>query len=116
MNLNRSSILSLLIISPSLALASDPTPLFVIFIAWPMIAIAIVFFLLVFLKIKNSLTCNLAFLLWHFLVIAWASDGGAGGYMAKEGEWVWLSLSINIFSILFWFFQNSKAGKNHKST
>lgn len=113
LELNRFFVLSTLLILPSVTLASDPTPLFVIFIAWPMIGIAIVLFILVFLKRKNSLTCNLAFLLWHFLVIAWASDVG---YMAVEGEWVWFSLVINISSIVLWFIHNFKKDKNHENT
>lgn len=111
--MNRFFILSAFLVFSGAAIASDPTPLFIIFIAWPMIAISIVLFLVVFFMWKNALTSNLVFLFWHFLVIAWASDVG---YMKAEGGWIWFSLAINIASIIFWFSQDSRKNGNHENT
>lgn len=98
-----------LLVFPSIVVASDPTPLFPIFVAWPLFSISVFLFIPVFLKAKNSLFVNLVLLIIHVLVILWASDVG---YMKSSGGVVWLSLVVNIFSIVYWLFKNIKKLSN----
>lgn len=92
-----------LLVFPSIVVASDPTPLFPIFVAWPLFSISVFLFVPVFLKTKNSLFVNLVLLIIHVLVILWASDVG---YMKSSGGVVWLSLAVNVCSIVYWLIKN----------
>ena len=94
----------LLLVFPGLVFASDPTPLFAIFIAWPLFLISLFLFIPVFLKAKNSLFVNLVLLIVHVFIILWASDVG---YMKISGGVVWLSLLVNSCSIVYWFINNT---------
>jgi hypothetical protein len=93
--------------------ASDPTPLFAIFIAWPLLAISLLFFIVALLRAKNSLFVNLVLLSFHFLVIVWATDVG---YMKAGGDVVLLSLIVNFCSIVYWFAKNKKNTNNGSNT
>lgn len=101
-----------MLILPNIAFASDPTPLFLFFIAWPLLATSILFFILVFIKARNALFINLVLLIAHILVILWASDVG---YMKVKGSWVWFSLTINLGSIILWLI-NTKRNDSDKCT
>lgn len=98
-----------LLVFPSIVVASDPTPLFPIFVAWPLFAISLLLFIPVYLKAKNSLFVNLVLLIIHVLVILWASDVG---YMKASGGVVWLSLVVNICSIVYWLIKNTEKPNN----
>ncbi len=95
-----------LILVSSSAYASDPTPLFVIIVAIPLLVFAILFFILcVFLPRFGLIVMGLMLFL-HAAILAWASDVG---YMETAGGWVLLSVGINIAGIPLAIFKLNKA-------
>jgi hypothetical protein len=82
---------------PSTVFASDPTPLFVMFIEIPILVISCFVLFICFLshKIGGVLLCLL--LIGSFIVHAWASDVG---YMDSAGNFLNLSFLIDIVSVV----------------
>jgi hypothetical protein len=90
---------------PGMAMASDPQPLFEIFIEWPLVFFSVFLFLVAILRLRNSLVVNLILLPVHLLVIWWALEVD---YMGKEDNVLWLSLAVNIVSVVIGFLKISK--------
>ena len=81
----------------SYAFASDPTPLFVIFIAFPLIGLGVIFCLISVFAPKGGLVTGIILLLVHILILPWTSGAG---YMDSAGGWMALSFIINVSVIL----------------
>jgi len=85
-----------LFVAPSAALASDPTPLFVLFIEMPILGFSILFLLVCFGAPKVGLVLSTLLLIGSLFVVGWAS----GGYMDDAGGFLLLSLLVDIAGIL----------------
>lgn len=90
--------------SPGLAMASDPTPLFELFIAWPLLAMALICFGLVLSRTRNALSINLVLLLFLAPVTWWAYD--AEYLKADKVNWFWWAIVINLAAIGLWWYRH----------
>lgn len=109
------TLLFLLVALSSHAHASDPTPLFIIFVAIPLIVFAALVFILCLSFPKAGLVASGILFLAQFLIIGWASNVG---YMESSGAWVGVSLLINITGIglAYYKLNKIKEDENQKST
>lgn len=90
---------SLLLLShPSVVLASDPTPLYVPFVAAPILLIALFGCGLSFIAPRTSLVLNGLFLLFQGLVIFWADDIEI---LDLIGIWLFCSVTTNVVALYF---------------
>jgi hypothetical protein len=89
--------LIVLLIIPSTVFASDPTPLFVIFMEIPILIISCFVLLICFFSYKIGGVLLGLLLVGSFFVYVWASDIG---YMSKAGNYLRLSFVIDIVSVV----------------
>lgn len=82
--------------APSPCLASDFTPLFVLFVEIPILGISVLFLLICFGAPKVGLVLSTLLLFGSLFVVAWAS----GGYMDDAGGFLLSSLLVDIAGIL----------------
>ncbi|WP_156383692.1 hypothetical protein [Pseudoxanthomonas sp. Root65] len=82
---------------PGIALASDPTPLFVLFIGAPAAAISILLAGLAYFFPKGALAFILTFLIAHAPLMWWAFDVG---YMDAAGGWLYFSSVVGVCSLV----------------
>lgn len=80
---------------PSVVLASDPTPLFVLFIEIPILVFSLLFLALCFGAPKMGLVLIVVLLVASLFVLGWAS----GGYMDDAGGFLLTSLCVDIAGI-----------------
>ena len=81
---------------PSAVLASDPTPLFVLFIEIPILVFSALFLLVCFGAPKVGLVLVSILLIGSLFVLSWAS----GGYMDDAGGFLLTSLLVDVAGIL----------------
>jgi hypothetical protein len=85
----------LFVASPA-SIASDFTPLFVLFVEIPVLGISVLFLLVCFAAPKLGLVLSTLLLFASLLIVAWAS----GGYMDDAGGFLLSSLLVDIAGIL----------------
>lgn len=73
---------------PALVLASDPTPLFVLFIEIPIAILSIILIAISYSLPRIGRILAIVFLIAIFLVMNWASDVG---YLESAGAWLYFS-------------------------
>jgi hypothetical protein len=82
---------TVLLASPSIAQASDPTPLFVAFFGLPAVTLAIAILALSYLRPRFALVPSLVLLVAHVPLMIWARHVG---YMAEAGHWLYISSGL----------------------
>lgn len=82
---------------PALAWASDPTPLFVLFIGLPALVFSIGLAILAYKAPKLAFACSVVFLIAHIPVMNWAFRVR---YMDDAGIWLYLSCAVGVFALL----------------
>lgn len=85
---------------PTFVLASNPTPMFVMFIGLPALVMSIVIALFAHRKPKLGLGLSIVFLLAHIPTIIWASRVG---YMDEAGGWLYASCGLGIYAFMVAF-------------
>mgnify|MGYP001822860963 CR=1 FL=1 len=88
-------ILAGLFVAPSAVLASDFTPLFVLFVELPILGMSVLFLLICFGAPKVGLSLSSVLLFGSLFVVGWAS----GGYMDNAGGFLLSSLLVDIAGI-----------------
>ena len=85
-----------LFVAPPASIASDFTPLFVLFVEIPVLGISVLFLLVCFAAPKVGLVLSTLLFFASMLIVAWAS----GGYMDDAGGFLLSSLVVDIAGIL----------------
>ena len=85
-----------LFVAPTASIASDFTPLFVLFVEIPVLGISVLFLLVCFAAPNVGLVLSTLLFFASMLIVAWAS----GGYMDDAGGFLLSSLVVDIAGIL----------------
>ena len=85
-----------LLVAPSASIASDFTPLFVLFVEIPILGVSVLFLLICFGAPKVGLVLITLLFFGSLLVVGWAS----GGYLDDAGGFLLSSLLIDIAGIM----------------
>lgn len=99
-------LLLILLLVPVRAAASDPTPLFVLFIGIPFLLCSILFLVVCFFARRLGALLAGVLLLAQIPIMGWASDVG---YMGSAGGWLVASLFISGVGLLVAFFREKKS-------
>ena len=87
-----------LIAHPTIAVASDPTPMFVALVGAPAVVLSIGLLALSYLKPRFALAPAILVLLAHIPLMVWASSVG---YMSGSASiWLYLSSSLSTYSLI----------------
>jgi len=89
-------VLIILSVVPATAFASDPTPLFVLFVELPILVFSILFLVVCFFAPKTGLVLVSLLLLFSFVVLIWAS----GGYLDTAGRFLVTSMFVDIAGLV----------------
>ena len=89
-------VLIVFLVVPATAFASDPTPLFVLFVELPILAFSILFLLVCFFAPKTGLVLVSLLLLFSFVVLIWASRG----YLDTAGRFLVTSMFVDIAGLV----------------